>query len=764
MKRSLLRMFLGIMLILGLLLFTACEDKSSSPSGVNAMPTINITGPTNYWSYSTTQNTVTISGVATDDDLNDVKIFVNNGPAQLATGLANWEKTGVVLNNGNNEIICQATDKSGNVAKDTLYVTLNPDIEFINATQVSHNSIFVSTSTDVTVRQLLVNSTNVNPANIRLLRLNADFTVNAELDYLVDNGDLYEGDEISNDAFYSVKANIYETTEGIHYYRVVAYSNDNQQANYSPIFSLNVFPQVTYTQLQEVVQVNEGAVAHINNANITTIAQAKVAIKSWAESQPGVSSVQMIDGAIQVTYNSGVKGFINFIQTSDSGEPSLGAVQRSLERRHSKTPLSKQIRGVNSMGSNKYYSRSLTENDEDKILDKDVLIWSPIDTFLGAYSIRAGMQNILNNSDIGLNATVLTDAQCTVASLANLTDYGVVAVNTHGLGGDFIMTGEIMTLDNIYEHLLQLINGELTYFENISYTGNDGFVTQGTFYTITSKFINNLSGTFPQSVIFNASCEGTKTMKLYNAFTNKGAKTYLGFSKVVGSAFARDMCSQFFQKLMVQIKTTGESFTSGQSDPNFEHAVFEMLGSDDMYFPMDLINGDFEMGNMTGWTRYGDGRVITQLGFLDADEGFYMGIISTGLGYTEASGSIAQSFRVGPNESTLSLRWNFLSEEFMEWVGSVYQDTYSIKIVDSLNVYHTIVSENIDSFAANYSLSAVSPDIVFDHDGVYMTGWQTSTFDLTPYRGQIIRLVITVGDVGDSAYDSAALLDDIKVE
>jgi hypothetical protein len=253
-------------------------------------------------------------------------------------------------------------------------------------------------------------------------------------------------------------------------------------------------------------------------------------------------------------------------------------------------------------------------------------------------------------------------------------------------------------------------------------------------------------------------------MKLYNAFTGKGAKTYLGFSKIVGSDFARNMCTQFFQKLMGQNKTTGESFTSGQSDPNFEHAVFEMLGSDDMYFPMDLINGDFEMGNMTGWTRYGDGRVITQLGFLDADQGSYMGIISTGLGYTEASGSIAQSFRVGPNESTLSIRWNFLSEEFMEYVGSIYQDTYIIKVVDSLDVTHYIVSETVDSFAANYSLSSVSPDIVFDQEGVYMTGWQTSTFDLTPYRGQILRLVISVGDVGDSAYDSAALLDDIKVE
>ena len=42
-----------------------------------------------------------------------------------------------------------------------------------------------------------------------------------------------------------------------------------------------------------------------------------------------------------------------------------------------------------------------------------------------------------------------------------------------------------------------------------------------------------------------------------------------------------------------------------------------------------------------------------------------------------------------------------------------------------------------------------------------MTNWQTSTFDISAYRDEIITLILLAGDVGDSIYDTAILLDDI---
>jgi hypothetical protein len=53
---------------------------------------------------------------------------------------------------------------------------------------------------------------------------------------------------------------------------------------------------------------------------------------------------------------------------------------------------------------------------------------------------------------------------------------------------------------------------------------------------------------------------------------------------------------------------------------------------------------------------------------------------------------------------------------------------------------------------------------VFDVGDVYMTGWQSSTFDLSAFKNKRITLSIAAGDVGDSIYDTAILLDDIVVK
>jgi len=183
------------------------------------------------------------------------------------------------------------------------------------------------------------------------------------------------------------------------------------------------------------------------------------------------------------------------------------------------------------------------------------------------------------------------------------------------------------------------------------------------------------------------------------------------------------------------------------------------------------VNGDFEEGNILGWTKEGDGRVINRLGTLTASQGSFMGIISTGLGFTTSSGSISQCFTVADNQSQLSMRWNFLSEEFLEFIHSQFQDYFKVIIRKSDGTEVTLLSKNIDQIAVQFGadtnqvgqLVSVSPGIVFDRGGVYMTNWLTSTFDVTPYRGQTIVVVLICGDVGDSIYDTAILIDEMKV-
>ena len=214
------------------------------------------------------------------------------------------------------------------------------------------------------------------------------------------------------------------------------------------------------------------------------------------------------------------------------------------------------------------------------------------------------------------------------------------------------------------------------------------------------------------------------------------------------------------------LKTTGQAyiadlnFTETEDDKSWTNSYL-MDGSKNMRFYLGLINGDFEYGNLNGWDTSGDGRVITQLGSQKPTQGYYMGIVSTGLGYTEKYGRISQSFKV-TSENTLSIKWNFLSEEFLEYVGSIYQDYLKISITDGSQT-KVLFNKAIDDLADQYSLSQVSPTIVFDRGDVYMTGWQTSTFDISQYHGKTVTLIIETGDIGDSIYDSATLLDEISI-
>lgn len=217
---------------------------------------------------------------------------------------------------------------------------------------------------------------------------------------------------------------------------------------------------------------------------------------------------------------------------------------------------------------------------------------------------------------------------------------------------------------------------------------------------------------------------------------------------------------------------TNEAYYDATDPHNPYSAHFELKSSTNMSFSFSLINGNYEAGTLEGWTKEGDGRILTRLGSISPTQGSYLGIISTGLGYTTSSGSLSQCLKVENNQSSLTLKWNFLSEEFLEFIHSEFQDYFRIKLIKSDGAEVTLFSKNIDQLAAQFGadtnqigqLVKVSPDIVFDRGDVYMTNWQSTTLDVTPYRGQTIVIVLICGDIGDSIYGSAILLDEVKIQ
>ena len=177
-----------------------------------------------------------------------------------------------------------------------------------------------------------------------------------------------------------------------------------------------------------------------------------------------------------------------------------------------------------------------------------------------------------------------------------------------------------------------------------------------------------------------------------------------------------------------------------------------------------MINGSFEItsgfaASVTGFTVNGDARIVGELGATVPTDGTRMALVSTGLGLTKDLGSFEQPVCLPPlppgaTKLTLYYDWNFFSEEFLEFCGSVYQDSFEVTFGDT-----SLQSTKVDDICGIVTPS----DVSFDKGGVYNTGWITQTVDVTALAGTTGVLRFGAEDVGDSIYDSVILVDRVRL-
>jgi hypothetical protein len=752
------------MLILGFIFLSSCsEDNPTEPSNQDSeSPTILIQEPTAESSYVTLENVISISGSANDDqNLASIEWSSDDNTSGTATGLENWSIQNVTLSDGDNTITITAYDQASNFTSDVITITNNEFTNFYGKPFMNPSGIFKDESTEVLIRANLSVNPNLIENGVKLLLLDDNNFIIDELCLLYDDGNLSHGDEILGDNVFSTFYSFNESIVGNIKLRIAATTLDgtDEITDYSSIFILNVFEEITDEEFEEVINIQENAIQQLNdNFANHDIDEALNATVNWLSEQPEISSATLIEGNIEIEYISGLEGGLLISELDENGTAIFRGSSNDKKRLPNVIPINLQSKG-------KINEANLRSISDDIILDKDVLIYAPFEEVFAPHNEGPELVNLFSNSELEFNLTYLTNQECTISDLYNLTDYGFIVFATHGSMGEDIMTGELVTNANQQEYASLIRQNKIKIWTNITY---DKFLwifnKKADMYSIRSSFISSLNGTFPNSIIVNNSCESTMFSNLRNAFSNKGAKTYFGYDAIVSSSFAVDCVLDITQSLVEDLETTGVAFTAGQTDPQSPNAEFEMFGSQDMHFSLSLINGDFEIGDLTAWSVDGDGRVISQLGTQLPIEGNFMGIISTGLGFTTSTGTISQSFKVEENLTTLSLKWNFLSEEFLEYVGSQFQDYFKIIIRDSDGQETVIFEKTIDIIYSEYDLYLVSPQIVFDQGDVYMTDWQTFTYDLNQFENESITLILSAGDVGDSIYDTAILLDDITVE
>jgi len=667
--------------------------------------------------------------------------------------------------------------------KDDGGTTPQPPPTSIGVLNVNPNAIFANQANQVVVKLVVPADVQLQDSTIEIYKVGSDGKITgSSLGKLYDNGKLTNGDEIIGDNTFTGKLTITETSSGTLNLKATGTFKGKTDQGESAVFALTILAQLLPQDIQNVLTTQENASTQLNTylaGNVNNVPTAMTQLETWLNSQATVQSVTNNGTtSLEIQYKSGVMGGITIAVENSSGQVELrGGIDDPKRDNSRQVPLKYQTRGIsNERPTSINNLKKVTAPPDPKLIgNRNVLIYAPFENAFAPQNEGAKIVAILNNSEFEFQIDYYKNEAANVAVLYNITSYGYVVLATHGSGGTTFLTGEeVDTNSTVWKDSYKALVAaqKLAIFKNVTVGSNGAVKIKKNVYGVRHTFISDLAGTFPNSVILNNSCESNKTANLSAAFTGKGAKTYYGYSKIVSSRFCVLNADTLTKRLAKDLKTTGDAFMPGNDPYSTHNAAFQMVGANDVHYPDELINGDFEFGKIDGWTKAGDGRVISSLGTQGPAGGSYMGIISTGLGYTTATGSIFQTFTVNQNQSTLTVKWNFLSEEFLEYIGSSYQDYFKITIKDKDGNITTLFSKTVDGIAAMFgasktspgSLISVSPGIVFDQSGVYMTGWQTSTYDISAFKGKRITLIFAAGDVGDSIYDTAILLDDIGVQ
>jgi len=349
---------------------------------------------------------------------------------------------------------------------------------------------------------------------------------------------------------------------------------------------------------------------------------------------------------------------------------------------------------------------------------------------------------------------------------SDLDDYGMIFIHSHGTlydGYPIICLSEKVTVDNVLLYSLDLLAGRLVTLGSIA----DGSAT----YAITPSFISYYygGGALDNSLVNISICKGYKNSKLVDAFINAGAGAVTAYTDTVLVSYDKSVMGEYLNNLLAG-KTVKESQDAtiavcGADDGDATPAAFKLTGNNDLtIMQMGIINGSFEE-SLKGWSGVGDSRVISWLTDVSPTDQGSMAIISTGLGSAEAAygtegSSLQQTFIVPADAKTLTFDYDVVSEEPMEYVASSYDDYFEASIVDMAGTSVQLVYENVN----NSAWVELGGDYFSGGDDTtYHTTWVTKSIDVSAYVGQCITLTFHTGDVGDSAYDTAGLLDNIKI-
>jgi hypothetical protein len=204
----------------------------------------------------------------------------------------------------------------------------------------------------------------------------------------------------------------------------------------------------------------------------------------------------------------------------------------------------------------------------------------------------------------------------------------------------------------------------------------------------------------------------------------------------------------------------------------------------------DIINGGFELGNLTGWTPAGNfnsglgnvqvlasGQFASNSGpsvTVSAPQGSFYALLSNGPGGTPGGMSTLTSvpYVVGPG-ADISFLLDFFTNEFSTAMGGS-PDFFDVFVLPQAGPTATLASGDVDGAQQSTGVDCISAFLVTPDgnttvctDSGYVKNGNSSllTFNKLPlnaYAGQIVQFQFLVSDPPtDAAFDSALLVDGV---
>jgi len=266
--------------------------------------------------------------------------------------------------------------------------------------------------------------------------------------------------------------------------------------------------------------------------------------------------------------------------------------------------------------------------------------------------------------------------------------------------------------------------------------------------------VSDGTGIRPGAVISNSTntlvsiANGSGT---YNLYINGGPFSVTAFDPLQGS----------------QGTNTGNIITSG-STVNVNIAVVPLATP-----PVTrdgIRNGGLERGDLTSWATTGAAQARQQLGptstgvVIRPTEGKWMADITTGDGSVGGVGSsLKQRFIVPAGVQTLRFDFNFVSEEFPEFVGSIFDDSFRA-VITTPNGQTTFAQVSVNQ-SGNFTLIG---DCGFPggDSTCGQTGWREGSVNVSAFAGTgtpiNVDLIFSANDAGDNIFDTHVLLDNMR--